>query len=91
MWVPYGLCMMNRQRAHDRMMARYLGPDGLIKTIEIVGPGTYDDWEKSYRLFTTACLMFNIAAIKRLEGYMLKIRGYNKCYPCCWALIYQWT
>lgn len=74
-WVPYGLRMMKRQKSARSDDGKVFGADGLTKTIEIVGPGTYDDWEKSYRLFTTACLMFTIAAIKRLEGYMLKIRA----------------
>ena len=84
-WVPFGLRSQKRQKFTGKVFAA----NGTLIDQEIIGPPTFDDWEKSYRLFRTACLMFNVLSPARCDNYCAKIKAYTRRYPGCWAVIYQ--
>ena len=83
-WVPYGRRMskVNKTRVYTPL------GDGSYLYKDLPGPGSFQAWTSSWKVFKAACLMLNIANLAALEAYYRTIEKLVIQYPQCWGLIF---
>ena len=85
-WTPFA----GRARRKRTFSGYTLGTDGELHLAELKGPATHSDWEASFEIFKTACVMLKIAVLETLIRYQALIKKYHTAYgSACWALLYQ--
>ena len=82
---PHGDRLIKRRRFE----ALIRGADGTFQKVELLGPGSYREWELSYRVFRTLCIMFNVIVPAWLDRYSRMVRRFADAYPEAWGSIYQ--
>ena len=81
-WLPYG------KKAHRTQKYRsYIPVMGGYITKEIPGPGSYDQWRASFRVYRTALLMLDILTMAACVAYEAHIEKLDRLYPGAWHLI----
>ena len=65
------------------------GPDGKITTVEMKGPPNFMVWLAAFKVFRTACIMYNVITPERLDAYSEKIATLHAKNPALWPLLYQ--
>ena len=80
-WVPYGRRMskVNKTRVYTPL------GDGSYLYKDLPGPGSFQAWTSSWKVFKAACLMLNIANLAALEAYYRTIEKLVIQYPQCWG------
>eukprot|EP00971_Amphidinium_carterae_P280058 5559647-Amphidinium_carterae.1 len=63
--------------------------NGDLRPVELPGPPTYENWERSYVILRGALIMVDAVSLGRLDAYMQKIKTYNTKFVGCWPLIYE--
>jgi hypothetical protein len=85
-WGPFG----HRISKKMRLTGLQLGPRGELRQAECFGPATFLDWEASYKVWRTGCLMLGAMSINTLDLYYNTIKSYVQRYgPSVWMLLYQ--
>ena len=81
-WVPYGKKAFRAQkyRAYLPVMGGYISK-------ELPGPGTYEQWRASFRVYRTALLMLDILTMSTCVAYEALVEKLNRLYPGAWHLI----
>lgn len=82
---------------HGHRMARKLKLAGMVidgsgqlRQIEMLGPPTYEDWDKCYGILRTLLVMLRQVVLVRLDRYRTLIHDYAVRYgPKVWHIIYQ--
>ena len=69
-----------------KFAAYFRNAQGQFTAKEIVGPTTFSDWERSWRVFAFAMELLGAASRTRLEKYRLTIAALNRDYPTMWWL-----
>ena len=83
-WLPFG------RRTSKTQKTRTYTPmgDGSFLYRDIPGPGSFQAWTCSWKVFKWAALMLNIVNLAALELYFRHIEKLVIQYPQCWSLIY---
>ena len=83
-WVPYGRRMskVNKTRVYTPL------GDGSYLYKDLPGPGSFQAWTSSWKVFKAACIMLNIANLAALEAYFRAMEKMVIQYPQCWGLIF---
>ena len=81
-------------RAHGSDLSRVVKfaahfplPGGGYSTKEIVGPSSYAEWEKSWRVYTFAMEVLGAASRTRMDKYRKTVAHLNTDYPNFWWLL----
>jgi hypothetical protein len=82
-WRPYGA----RLGRMLKFSAYYPLASGGFQSKEINGPGTFDEWLRSWRVFSFAMVVLKAATRSKLEKYELRIARLNEQYPAYWWVI----
>jgi len=86
LFVPHAL----RNAKKLKLAGSVFGSDGRLLPVEMFGPPSFDIWERSYTILSTALMMLKAVSITALNGYRALIRRYASRYgPSVWHLIYQ--
>ena len=86
LWGPHG----NRLERRLKFSGQQFDADGIMRTIEIYGPGTLTQWIASWEVYSTACIFLNIMDLGTLMAYRTLIVGFHARYgQQCWLLLYQ--
>ena len=70
-----------------KFAAYFLSPTGEFQRKELVGPTTFADWSKSWRVFAFAMEMLGAASRTRLAKYHAHVAALNDDYPNLWWLV----
>ena len=83
-WLPFG------RRTSKTQKTRTYTPlgDGSFLYRDIPGPGSFQAWTCSWKVFKCSALMLNIVNLAALELYFRHIEKLVIQYPQCWSLIY---
>jgi hypothetical protein len=85
-WGPFG----HRIAKKMKLTGLILGADGNLQTKECFGPSTFLDWEASFKVYRTGCIMLNAVSISALDAYRDLISNYVLRYgQAVWLIIYQ--
>ena len=85
-WGPHGYRIMKRVKCNGVR----IGSDGKLESISLDGPAALEMWQSCYKVFKTACIMFDTIDPSRIDEYHDLIKGYSDRYGKeCWAIIYQ--
>ena len=67
-----------------------IGRDGEMRTIEIEGPPTIDDWVHCFKVLRTILIMLDQVDVAALDAYQALITKYARTYgKDVWLIIYQ--
>ena len=83
-WLPFGRGTSKSQKTRTYTP---LG-DGSFLYRDIPGPGSFQAWACSWKVFKCAAMMLNIVNLASLELYFKHIEKLVIQYPQCWSLIY---
>ena len=64
-WGPFG----HRISKKMKMVGLVMGPKGELHQTECFGPSTFSDWEQSFRVFRTGCMMLEAISSSALDQY----------------------
>jgi hypothetical protein len=65
-------------------------PDGAWIRQEIPGPGDYDQWWRSFRVFKTLMVMLDVIDVEHVDNYAEHIRSFSQLYgQKAWWIVYQ--
>ena len=85
-WGPHGYRILKK----IKMRGLRISPSGELATVELAGPGSFEQWDACFRVFRSAAVMLNMLSPSKCEAYMNLIRKYNTKYGHkCWHIIYQ--
>ena len=85
-WQKYGARCL-RRNSFTGMMGQ---ADGSYRTVEILGPASFEAWCESYDVLCTAFIMLNVVRRPRLEAYRSHIQELSQLHgPQGWKLLYQ--
>ena len=70
-----------------KFSAYFLSPTGEFQRKELVGPTTFADWTKSWKVYAFAMEMIGAATRTRLSRYAEQIATLNADYPSLWWLV----
>ena len=70
-----------------KFSAYFLSPTGEFQRKELVGPTTYTDWVKSWKVYAFAMEFIGAATRTRLAKYAEQIAALNSDYPSLWWLV----
>jgi hypothetical protein len=85
-WGPFG----HRISKKMKMVGLVMGPKGELHQTECFGPSTFSDWEQSFRVFRTGCMMLEAISSSALDQYHDLIQRYYQLYgPSVWLILYQ--
>jgi len=80
----------NRLKKTLTFSGMHIAADGKVVLAEIKGPASIEEWEVSWRLFRTACIMLKILSPAAADGYRDHIhRLYNRYGQTIWLMLYQ--
>jgi len=80
----------NRLKKTLTFSGMHIASDGKVVLAEIKGPASIEEWEVSWRLFRTACIMLKILSPAAADGYRDHIhRLHNRYGPTIWLMLYQ--
>ena len=82
-WLPFERKMT---KTHRFRIYTPLG-DGSFLQKDLPGPGSFQAWMSSWRVFRVACLMLNVATLSALENYARHIERLVTQWPAAWGLI----
>lgn len=82
-WLPFERKMT---KVHRFRVYTPLG-DGSFLQKDLPGPGSFQAWMASWRVFRVACLMLNVATLSALENYARHIERLVTQWPSAWGLI----
>ncbi len=73
-----------------RLTDQQLGPRGELRQTESFGPATFGDWEVSFKVGRTGCLVLGAITISSLDLYHSLIKHFAQRYGgSVWMLLYQ--
>ena len=85
-WQKYGTRCL-RKHSFSGMMGQ---ADGSYKTVELLGPASFEAWCESYDVLSTALLMLDVVRRPRLIAYRAHIQEFSEMHGAQgWALLYQ--
>ena len=85
-WQKYGTRCL-RKHSFSGMMGQ---ADGSYKTVELLGPASFEAWCESYDVLCTALLMLDVVRRPRLIAYRAHIQEFSELHGAQgWALLYQ--
>ena len=85
-WQKFGTRCL-RKHSFTGMMGQ---ADGSYKTVEVLGPASYEAWCESYEVLCTGLLMLDVVRRPRLIAYRALIQEFSELHgPQGWALLYQ--
>ena len=85
-WQKYGTRCL-RKHSFSGMMGQ---ADGSYKTVELLGPASFEAWCESYDVLCTALLMLDVVRRPRLIAYRAHIQELSELHGRDgWALLYQ--
>ena len=85
-WQKYGTRCL-RKHSFTGMMGQ---ADGSYKTVELLGPASFEAWCESYDVLCTALLMLDVVRRPRLIAYRAHIQELSELHGTQgWALLYQ--
>ena len=83
---PHGLRILRKVRLTGQGMDR----DGSYRTIELMGPPTFETWLASWNVFKTILIMLQVAPLGALLEYQGMMEAYYDMHGLqAWALLYQ--
>lgn len=83
---PYGHRMIKK----IKLSGYIIGKDGLLSSVELTGPTTFQMWLQSWQVFSNACVMLDIVDLGVLTKYKDLLDKYHNRYgQHIWALLYQ--
>ena len=82
-WVPFG----RRALRANKFRTWLPSGDGTYIAKELPGPGNFQQWLASWRVFRVASLMLGILSLAVLEGYERHVKKLVRMYPTAWHLI----
>ena len=82
-WRPHGADLGRTLK----FAAYFLNPSGDFTRKEIVGPTTFLDWQRSWKVFVFAMELLGAASRTRLARYHALVQGLDSDYPTMWWLI----
>ena len=82
-WLPFERKMT---KTHRFRVYTPLG-DGSFLQKDLPGPGSFQAWMSSWRVFRVACLMLNVATLSALENYARHIERLVTQWPAAWGLV----
>ncbi|CAJ1440971.1 unnamed protein product [Effrenium voratum] len=82
-WVPFG----RRALRANKFRTWLPSGDGTYIAKELPGPGNFQQWLASWRVFRVASLMLGILSLAVLEGYERHVEKLVRMYPTAWHLI----
>ena len=82
-WVPFG----RRALKANKFRTWLPSGDGTYIAKELPGPGNFQQWLASWRVFRVASLMLGILSLAVLEGYERRVEKLVRMYPTAWRLI----
>ena len=82
-WRPFGA----RFGRLLKFQAYFPLASGGFQTKEINGPGSYEEWHKSWRVFAWAMSVLKAASRFRLQRYELRIAKLNETYQGMWWIV----
>ena len=84
-WGLYG----NRHRRTFAFEGCVLSNDGTLRTLELKGPSTYEEWRACNAALRTAMLMLDGATPESLDNYAEHVRRLHQRHgPRAWLLLY---
>ena len=84
-WGPFG----HRISKKMKMTGLVIGSKGELRQTECFGPSSFSDWEQSFRVWRTGCLMLNAITSSALDQYHDLIQRYFQRYgPSVWLILY---
>ena len=85
-WGKHGTRSLRRNSFTGVLMQ----PDGSYKTVELLGPASFEAWAESYEVLCTALIMLDVVRRPRLIAYRVHIQELSELHgPICWPLVYQ--
>jgi hypothetical protein len=85
-WGPFGM----RIRRKAKFSGLVIGSDSRLSRVELMGPGSFPEWKKSFRVLRTGLIMLDQVDPSTLDGYHNLIEKYATRYgPDAWAVVYQ--
>lgn len=85
-WGPHHHRMIRKLR----FTGTRFGANGVLQNVEILGPGSLQQWRECYQLLITALVGFKAVSLGNLLSYGKKIEQYVDLYGMeIWALLYQ--
>ena len=85
-WQKYGTRCL-RRNSFTGMIGQ---ADGSYRTVEILGPASFEAWAESYEVLCTALIMLDVVRRPRLLAYRAHIQEMSQLHgPPGWALLYQ--
>jgi hypothetical protein len=85
-WGPFG----HRIAKKMKLSGLVIGAKGELRQTECYGPASYHDWEQSFRVWRTGCLMLNAISSATLDQYRDLIYRYVTRYGApVWLILYQ--
>jgi hypothetical protein len=91
-YVDFAIWVPNHMRNFKKLKLAgvRIASDGKLVPTELSGPPSFELWEKSYDLLTTAMIMMGVMSLSKIEAYKKKIKGYvTKFGEGVWLVIYQ--
>ena len=82
-WRPFG----SRMGRALKFVVHFTKIDGAHQARELNGPASYEDWEKSCRVFVWAMTVLQLASRTRLNKYGVRIHKLASTYPDVWWVI----
>ena len=82
-WGPYNDRSVKLRQFHDHILTR----DGSWQFRLLRGPSSFAQWETSWRIFASCCIMLDIAKFGQLQQYYSGIRRLCDLFPNEWATV----
>ena len=82
-WRPHGADLGRTLK----FAAYFINPAGDFTRKEVVGPTSFHEWQKSWRVFAFAMELLGAASRTRMARYHSLIQGLDNDYPSMWWLI----
>ena len=84
-WKPNG----DRIERAAKFKVQVRDTNGDWRSVEVSGPPSYEEWEKSWLVFKTAAISLSLATPTTLDAYARRIREMAKEFPQAWYLLVQ--
>ena len=82
-WGPFNDRSVKLRQFHDHILIR----DGAWQFRLLRGPSSFTQWEASWRIFSSCCIMLDAAKLGQLHQYYTGIRRLTELFPNDWATI----
>ena len=85
-WGPFGHRIAKRARFSGLVFTA----SGHLKSVELYGPGDFETWEQSWRVYRAGCIMLDQVSVSALDAYRDLMYHYSRRYgQAALAIQYQ--